>query len=112
MRGTKTEAPEGLTEIDAQRMLLWARSQYKGITSRDVRELTEECFDWHRANGKQRVDWVATVRNWIRKEQRFQRNRARVRTQEQHRFRVSESAPAEVLSMVDRLADRIGGGKG
>ena len=24
-------------------------------------------MDWHRANGRRRVDWQATARNWLRK---------------------------------------------
>ena len=33
-----------------------------------VVDCEQTCFDWALSNGKQKVNWLATVRNWIRRE--------------------------------------------
>jgi hypothetical protein len=38
-----------------------------GLSPEQARRELDACVDWHRANGRRRVDWQATARNWLRK---------------------------------------------
>lgn len=105
-KGTTSEPPEILSDLESSQIHGWARAKYRGLTALEIRELIEECLDWHRANGKGRVDWIATCRNWIRKEMRYKRERARAVSQAKPQAKVSESAPGRLLDLVDRIGKR------
>ena len=84
----KTNAPWDLSEIEKRRIVSFVKSSYPTLAKpKLVRELWEQCRDWHLSNGKQRVNWEATFRNWIRGHDKFQRERRfahdRERPQEQ-----------------------------
>jgi len=65
--------PEDLTIPEKNLILHWHRKKWPHHFNRDsnrkafiVNEI-DSCLDWHRAEGRTRVDYVAAVRNWIRK---------------------------------------------
>ena len=68
-----TPAPDIFPITDAMRK--WAASKAPAV---DIDDETEKLLDWARANGKTYTDWVATWRNWMRREPQF-----RPRTQPQ-----------------------------
>ena len=75
-----TEPPEALSDAARIELHEWCRVTFgHALTTADLDDLSAECFDWYRANGKRRKDWVATVRNWIRKELRMRRERTQSR---------------------------------
>ena len=43
----------------------------KGIGQLKFKQLAESCFDHFRGKGEQKADWQATVRNWIRNDEKF-----------------------------------------
>jgi hypothetical protein len=112
--GTETAPPEELT--NAERMRLSIRltknlPQHYPPTwpkeSRDrARLLVAECLAWHEANGRWRVDWVATAFQWISKHHRDSADRkADYRRTEYPQEKRTESVQGELV----RLADYIGG---
>jgi DNA-binding transcriptional ArsR family regulator len=46
---------------------LLAIAREAGLSAEQARRELDACVDWHRANGRRRVDWQATARNWLRK---------------------------------------------
>jgi len=52
--------------IDLDERLL-ALAREAGLSAEQARRELDACVDWHRANGRRRVDWQATARNWLRK---------------------------------------------
>jgi DNA-binding transcriptional ArsR family regulator len=52
--------------IDLDDRLL-AIAREAGLSAEQARRELDACVDWHRANGRRRVDWQATARNWLRK---------------------------------------------
>jgi hypothetical protein len=42
-----------------------------GIGQKRFKQLSESCFDHFRGKGEKKVDWEATVRNWIRNDKKF-----------------------------------------
>jgi DNA-binding transcriptional ArsR family regulator len=52
--------------IDLDDRLL-AIAREVGLSAEQARRELDACVDWHRANGRRRVDWQATARNWLRK---------------------------------------------
>lgn len=87
-----TDPPEELSVEERRALLAWLQRE---IAERRLprefgakpkrRELLDACLDWHRSNGKQRCDWPATVRNWIRNAARFDRER-RQDKRDQYRY--------------------------
>ena len=63
VRERATAAPERIDLDD--RLLAVAREA--GLSAEQARRELDACVDWHRANGRRRVDWQATARNWLRK---------------------------------------------
>jgi hypothetical protein len=63
VRERATDAPE---RIDLDDRLL-AVAQEVGLSAAQARRELDACLDWHRANGRRRVDWQATARNWLRR---------------------------------------------
>jgi len=61
----KTKPPARLSNEDR-----WAIAEKIGVNLAYVIDCEETCFDWALSNGQRKVDWVATVRNWVRKEKR------------------------------------------
>ena len=69
----KQPPPDEFTLDERNTVLRWHRQRWPhhfktGLDRQHF--LTMEmamCLDWHRAEGKTRVDYVAAVRNWIRK---------------------------------------------
>ena len=61
-----TPAPDIFPITDAMRK--WAASKAPAV---DIDDETEKLLDWARANGKTYTDWVATWRNWMRREPQF-----------------------------------------
>lgn len=41
------------------------------LSSAKLKEFSESCFDYFRSKGVKRIDWEATLRNWIRKDKQF-----------------------------------------
>jgi hypothetical protein len=66
-------AVPGEIALDAS---LLAVAQEVGLTADQARRELEACLDWHRANGRSRVDWQATARNWLRKAAQIGQQRA------------------------------------
>lgn len=60
-KSTETEAPD-LLEADAATVTAALK------LSTVWESHWEDCRDWHRANGKKKVDWNATLRNWMKRE--------------------------------------------
>ena len=52
--------------IDLDDRLL-AIAREAGLSAEQAQRELDACVDWHRANGRRRVDWQATARNWLRK---------------------------------------------
>jgi hypothetical protein len=46
----------------------------KGIGQLRFKQFAETCFDHFRSKPEQKADWEATVRNWIRNDEKFNRN--------------------------------------
>jgi len=46
---------------------LLAVAREAGLSAEQARRELDACVDWHRVNGRRRVDWQATARNWLRK---------------------------------------------
>ena len=63
VRDRATAAPERIDLDD--RLLAVAREA--GLSAEQARRELDACLDWHRANGRRRVDWQATARNWLRR---------------------------------------------
>lgn len=89
--GGKSEAPLGLSASGVQALAEWAREAYPALTRADLEEQVAACLDWHRANGKRRTDWMATLRNWVRKEERIRRERAQARIGARTALRIDKS---------------------
>jgi hypothetical protein len=51
-----------------------------GMDRRTLEAEVDKCLDWHRARGKKRVDWQATLRNWLKKTVEFQGERKNGKT--------------------------------
>ena len=66
----KTSAPPELPPEQMGQLRVWCHSKMPSLLPR-LDDLVERCLDWHRAEGRKRVDWVATCRNWLRKERDF-----------------------------------------
>lgn len=107
MKKQETPPPEALSDAEMASLQIWARAKYKGLITVEIRELIEECLDWHRANGRGRVDWIATCRNWIRKEQRFKRNRMRGQNHVDE-ANAKRQALKDAAPVLDLFASRIG----
>ena len=67
-----TDAPETLEKPERKKLVEWVRKKvdlgdlpphYKNIP--EIRRKMEECLRWHVMNGVQRVNWYATVQNWV-----------------------------------------------
>lgn len=43
----------------------------KNIGQKKFKELSESCFDHFKGKGEKKADWEATVRNWIRNDEKF-----------------------------------------
>jgi DNA-binding transcriptional ArsR family regulator len=61
--------------IDLDDRLL-AVAREVGLSTEQARRELDACLDWHRANGRRRVDWQATARNWLRKAAQIGQQRA------------------------------------
>jgi hypothetical protein len=58
-----------------------------------LRRILSECIDWHLSNGVRRKDWLATARNWVRRESDIGRSKATARASGEalaHRARLRE----------------------
>ena len=61
-------------------------------------EIMAEMADWARATGARSADWIATSRNWIRRERRFQRQPGwRLDATVLGHFLVTRQAPASLF---------------
>lgn len=60
--------------IDLDDRLL-AIAREAGLSAEQAQRELDACVDWHRANGRRRVDWQATARNWLRKSAQLGGNR-------------------------------------
>ena len=69
----KTAAPETFTPSDATRAV--AAALFGGDASARIEEQMATCFDWHRSHGVERIDWDATLRNWMRRSHKDDRSR-------------------------------------
>ena len=72
--------PDDLTADEKHRLALWIRARDYPLGMRTnvaVQETIDACLDWHgaRANPGKIVDWYRAVCAWIRKEQKFQREK-------------------------------------
>ena len=66
-------APEELNDEDRSKLLVWYvkkrnRGDLPRISKPDLRRLMEACLIWHRSRGITRVDWYATVQQWVVKQ--------------------------------------------
>ena len=72
--------PDDLTPEQRKRLVAWLYAQGWGelYRSGEAKSLKFECLDHYRANGNRQgySDWLAVVRNWIRKHMRFKAERA------------------------------------
>ena len=72
----KTRAPQKLTPIQLQRLRQWAeekvpwisRGCFESFTTLDA--YVEEVLEYWTGTGGLKVNWLATVRNWIRRKER------------------------------------------
>ena len=45
--------------------MLWMAERCPSFTRRDAEKRREAMLDWHRSKGERKVDWYATLRNWV-----------------------------------------------
>lgn len=62
-----TDAPERLSDEQRAALHAWCAGKRQELLPQ-LEDLEEACLDYYRSRGKRHRDWVATVRNWIRKE--------------------------------------------
>jgi len=74
-----TDAPETLEKPERAKLVEWTRKKvtqgdlpphYKNVP--EIRRKMEECLRWHVMNGVQRVNWYATVQNWLTQGAKFE----------------------------------------
>ena len=46
----------------------WAEQEFGIKNTQWLQRQVDACLDWARANGKKKLDWPATIRNWVRSE--------------------------------------------
>ena len=79
MAGRKRPPPEDLSRDERRELALWfERMQAEGrlpkrLDRRWLRDKVDACLDHYRAQGKQAADYVAAVRNWVRREREWSR---------------------------------------
>lgn len=110
----KTNPPEDLSAEEIRSIRRWVdrsiaegrlpdRYGAKGV----LRDLLDQCLDWHRANGVRRADWCATFRNWIRKDYAMRRERyEREHPQEAGRRGASMEKTSQNLFNLDEFRNR------
>lgn len=64
-----TSAPERLSPQERAALRSWAEGNPKHRWALPrMPDLEEACLDHFRASGERKADWLATVRNWIRRQ--------------------------------------------
>lgn len=69
-------APEELTPTEVLSLEEWAEKKMPWISrgalgsTTTLEDYIDECLDWYRAKGRRQADWVATVRGWIRRDEK------------------------------------------
>ncbi len=66
-RKAETEAPD-VIQLSAT-LIEW--SEAHGFSRAVLESEAAKMIDWHKANGRRRSDWPATLRNWLRKSREF-----------------------------------------
>jgi hypothetical protein len=66
-RPRPTPAPRGLSIEDGEALDRWIMESHPEML-RDAPKIVASCLDHFRSKGEDRVDWMATIRNWFRKE--------------------------------------------
>ena len=85
-RKGRTCAPEALSVEQLRALQAWAANHEDPEIRRrqmHVPELAQACLDHFRSKGQQRVDWLATVRNWVRNQRNFDKGDSRGGAQKQ-----------------------------
>jgi hypothetical protein len=94
-RKRATPPPERIEVTDS----LLTLGQSLGLDRLTVEHELAACLDWHRANGKARVDWLATARNWLRKAKQLNGSRRAAPSAADFRFpRPDDSGAWETLA--------------
>jgi hypothetical protein len=119
--GVETAPPEALTTEQRKQLALRLESnlpQYYPRTwpkdaQQRARQLVAECLAWHEANGRWRINWVATCFQWISKHHRFQSERKAEYREREYPQERRDSGPqgelvpiGNVFSIVDRIAGK------
>ena len=117
--------PVDLTQEERDQVEAWVRKQRKKrklahLRGTDLDDHIEACLDWHRAlperdRRKQRSDWAAAVRNWIRMADErkgqgtgYATSAAQEYGQRQHESKREVAAlPDNVVSLADRVGKRV-----
>ena len=69
-KGKMTDPPERLTREERRRVAAWTEEHYPQYR-KQLSRLWGTCRDHFKGEGKQKFDWEATFRNWIRNADKF-----------------------------------------
>ena len=67
----RTEAPAELAVEEFEALRAWAEAKQPGEVGR-LADHVESCLDHFRSKGERRVDWLATIRNWVKRAKSFE----------------------------------------
>lgn len=70
-----SEPPDALSEAELGALVSWTCEAEPSQAHR-VEALVQECLDHFRGEGKKKHDWVATCRNWIRRDRQYREQRS------------------------------------
>ena len=113
--------PADLTQEEKDQVEVWVRKQRKKgklarLRGTDLDDHIEACLDWHRAlperdRRKNRSDWAAAVRNWIRLADERKAGGGPISHEyiqkRQENDRMETGVPANVISMADRIGRKM-----
>ena len=77
-RQASTPPPDALSSDDLNALLEWT-CDAEPTQAHRVEALVQECLDHFRGEGKKKQDWIATCRNWIRRDRQYREQRGGAR---------------------------------
>lgn len=72
----KTDPPQELSREEKLDVQHWISERHPRLLTRPrlIADMWEYLVDWHLENGKQKINWASTLKNWIRREAKGRAN--------------------------------------
>jgi len=101
------DIPDDLSPEDKARVRVFVLKKYpQWCHSKPggMRDIVQDCLDWHRSEGRKRRDWALTVQRWCRKKAEFEYSNA-VKTKAEKPQYDTRSRGSEMTGLNDLVSE-------